>query len=208
MTAIPAETSFFRDASVFAALREQIFPELLRRYRLERRLNLWCAACSTGQEAYSLAMLLHEAFPVIANTWNLQILASDVSDERLARARAGAYSDLEIERRLPPRLLRRYFERLGNEWVVSDEIRLMVQFRRIDLCQPLPPIQPVDGLFLRNVLIYFDRRTRADILQRIRSVLKPDGYLFLGKGETLQTPQLEFQTSSLNGATFYQRCDW
>lgn len=204
MNRIPSETSFFRDAQVFEALRTQIFPHLLRRKNEERCLNIWSAACSNGQEAYSLAMLLYDSFPVFVNNWNLQILASDVSEELIAKARSGTYSDLEIQRRLPKRLVRRYFQRQGNDWVVSNEIRLMVQFRRIDLRQPLPPLPSMDLILLRNLLIYFDLDHQNQILERVSGVLKPDGYLLLGVGETLTSRNVFLPAFSIDGATFYQ----
>ncbi|MGC9504406.1 CheR family methyltransferase [Baaleninema sp.] len=204
MDNIPTETSFFRDLQVFEALRQSIFPELLRRHRLDRQLNLWSAACSSGQEAYSLAILLRDYFPLLAQNWTLNFLASDVSETMLAKARSGIYDDLEVHRRLPPKFLRRYFHQEGSQWVVSDEIRLMVQFQQIDLLQPLPPLPTMDVIFLRNLLIYFDRPTQAEILNKMRQVLAPDGYLLLGATETPLRCDTRFKPVAVDRAVFFQ----
>ncbi|OAB62764.1 hypothetical protein AY599_12375 [Leptolyngbya valderiana BDU 20041] len=204
MDNIPTETSFFRDFQVFEALRQSIFPELLRRHRLDRQLNLWCAACSSGQEAYSLAILLRDYFPLLANEWNLTILASDVSEAMLAKARSGTYTDLEVRRRLPPKFLRRYFQKQGSQWSVSDDIRLMVQFRQIDLLKPLPSLPEMDVILLRNVLIYFDRAIQAEILDKMHRVLAPDGYLLLGATETPLRCDTVFKPVSVDRTVLFQ----
>ncbi|KPQ31682.1 MAG: chemotaxis protein methyltransferase CheR [Phormidium sp. OSCR] len=206
MSQIPSETSFFRDFQVFEGLRKQIFPELLRRNYQQRQLNIWSAACSRGQEAYSLAMLLYDAFPLMVHHWTLQILASDVSDEVLRQARSGIYSDLEVKRRLPPRLRERYFRRQGNDWVVCDEIRLMVQFRRLDLRQPLPPLPKMDLVLLRNLLIYFEVPERTHLLHQVAEVIKPQGYLVLGASETLTSSFEGFRPILRDETVFYQFC--
>jgi len=201
---IPTETSFFRDLHVFDALRQFVFPELLRLRRVERKLNLWCAACSSGQEVYSLAMLLHESFPLLANHWNLQIIASDFSDEMLAKARSGMYNDLEVRRRLPPKLLQRYFHKQGNQWSVSEELRLMVDFHNIDLREPFPSLPKMDVILLRNVLIYFDRSTQAQILDRMHRAIEPDGYLVLGATETPLRCDTAFKSIAFDRSIFFQ----
>lgn len=180
---IPTETSFFRDVDVFEALRQTVFPELLRRRGNQRKLNLWSAACSSGQEPYSLALLLQAYFPLLTD-WHLKLFASDRSEEMLARSRAGCYSQTEVERRLPPQLLKRYFRQQGDFWYIADEIRLMVEFRQIDLLEKWPPLPKMDVILMRNVLIYFERSRRRSILKKVRQLLKPDGYLFLGATET------------------------
>lgn len=180
---IPTETSFFRDVDVFEALRQTVFPELLRRRGNKRKLNLWSAACSSGQEPYSLALLVQAYFPLLTH-WHLKLFASDRSEEMLARARAGCYSQTEVERRLPPQLLRRYFRQEGDLWYIADEIRLMVEFRQIDLLEKWSSLPKMDVILMRNVLIYFNRSTRRSILKKVRQLLRPDGYLFLGVTET------------------------
>lgn len=177
------ETSFFRDAHPFEALKAHLIPELMKRRAAERRLSVWCGASSTGQEPYSLALLLREAFPALSG-WDVRILATDLSTEVLAKARAGRYTRMEVGRGLPPNLLAKYFERDGTGWVLRDTVRKAVEFRQLNLLTDPPPPGSFDIVFLRNVLIYFDVPTKAGILDRVRDVLKPDGYLFLGSTET------------------------
>jgi chemotaxis protein methyltransferase CheR len=177
------ETSFFRDQTPFDVLREKILPELLQKRATERRLNIWCGAASSGQEPYTFCMMLRDHFPQLSS-WELRFLASDLSLEVLAKAKAGRYSQLEINRGMPAKLLVKYFMRAGVDWQLKDEIRNMVEFRQINLIEPWPPIGVQDIVFLRNVLIYFDVDTKRAILANVRRVLKPDGFLFLGAAET------------------------
>ncbi|MCC6641732.1 MAG: protein-glutamate O-methyltransferase CheR [Deltaproteobacteria bacterium] len=177
------ETSFFRDLHPFEALRKAIVPEILRRREVERKIHVWCGASSSGQEPYSIAMLLHEHFPQLRD-WSVVLIATDISEEMLERARAGRFSRLEVSRGLPAPLLVRYFERAGAEWKLAEEVRRMVTFRTLNLVKPWPPLPPLDLVFLRNVMLYFDLEARREILGRIRRALQPDGYLFLGAAET------------------------
>jgi chemotaxis protein methyltransferase CheR len=180
---VTTETSFFRDIYPFEALKNALLPELIERRKKERSLNIWCAACSSGQEPYSIAMLVREYFPMILN-WNLRIIASDFSSQILARARQGRYKQLEIRRGLPKALRDKYFQQQDNQWQIAPNIRQMVEFQQINLIDSLSSLPAMDIVFLRNVLIYFDTETKKSILAKIRSLLKPDGYLFLGGGET------------------------
>jgi chemotaxis protein methyltransferase CheR len=177
------ETFFFRDVYPFEALRLHLLPELMRRRASERRLDIWCAAASTGQEPYSLVMLLREHFPELAG-WTVRLLATDLSTEVLARAREGRYSQLEVNRGLPARLLVRYFRQQGAEWQIKDEIRKTVEFRPLNLIEPWPAMPAMDLVLMRNVLIYFDVDTKKQILSRVTRLLRPDGYLMLGGAET------------------------
>lgn len=177
------ETFFFRDERPFNALKTAIVPELIEKRKKEQTLNIWCAACSSGQEPYSIAMLLQEYFPQL-NHWKIHLFASDISTTILERARAGCYGKHEINRGLPPSFLKKYFHALGSEWQIKDSIRRMVEFRQLNLTTPFPSLPSMDIIFLRNVLIYFDPETKQAILARVRQVLQPDGYLFLGGGET------------------------
>jgi chemotaxis protein methyltransferase CheR len=177
------ETSFFRDILPFESLRREVLPELRRRRTAERRLRLWSAACSTGQEPYCLAMLLCEQFGPPAG-WDVRVVASDLSTEVLERARRGRYSQLEVSRGLPAPLLARYFQPQGAEWQVKDDVRRLVDYRQLNLIEPWPDLPPLDVIFLRNVLIYFDVATKRQVLGRVRRLLRPDGYLFLGGAET------------------------
>ncbi len=177
------ETSFFRDHHPFEALRQVILPQLLQRRAGEKCLNVWCAACSSGQEPFSVALLLREHFPLPPD-WRVRLIASDVSDEMLERARQGRYSRMEVNRGLPARLLVKYFEQEGPGWRLREEVRRAVEFRRINLAEAWPPLPALDVVLLRNVLIYFNVPTKQAILARVRRLLRPDGFLFLGGAET------------------------
>ena len=177
------ETLFFRDARPFEALRDHVLPELVSNSRDKQQLNIWCAACSSGQEPYSLAILAKE-FLSAHPGWSIRILASDISAEMVARSIEGIYNQLEINRGLPAPYLVKYFERQGLEWRVQDEIRQRVEFFRMNLIGTWPPLPPMDIIFLRNVLIYFDTETKKSILSKMRWLLKTEGYLFLGGAET------------------------
>ncbi len=191
-TLITTETSFFRDVRPFTSLKEVLIPLLVERRAAVRTLRFWSAACSTGQEAYSLAMLIREYFPDLTD-WRIGILASDVSSEVLERARTGSYTQMEVNRGVPTPLLMKYFRREGLRWVVCEEIRRMVDFVEINLARELPGLPPMDIVFLRNVLIYFREDVRRGVLERVARVLRPDGYLFVGGAETLITYQDLFE---------------
>jgi chemotaxis protein methyltransferase CheR len=177
------ETMFFRDAGCFAALRDDVLPELLARRAEERALRIWSAACSTGQEPYSVAMLLRESFGAL-DGWELSVLATDLSSEALRRARDGVYTQLEVSRGLPPALLERWFVREPPGWRLRPAIGGMVEFRHLNLTGPWSGLPRMDVVLFRNVLIYFDVETKRSMLRRIRRVLRPDGYLVLGASET------------------------
>ena len=199
------ETSFFRDQHPFECLRNYVLPDLLPRRAAERSLNIWSAACSTGQEPYSIAMLLREHFSEL-HDWNAQLIASDLSTGCLKRARLGRYSQMEVSRGLPAPLLAKFFSRQGLDWVVQDDVRRTIDFRQInlldlDLDLGLPQM---DIVFLRNVLIYFDKETSQQILGSIRRVLRPDGYLFLGGAETTLFLDDAFERVPLNQAGCYR----
>jgi chemotaxis protein methyltransferase CheR len=179
-----AETTFFRDVRPFETLKKTVLPQLLERRTQNRSLNIWCAASATGQEPYSIAMLLHDSFPLLAS-WNVQFIASDLSKTLLLRARKGSFTQLEVNRGLPAVLLVKYFQKNGTEWQIDARIRDMVDFREINLVKPWPCLPAMDVVFLRNVLIYFDMETRRNILARVAHILKPDGFLFLGGSETV-----------------------
>jgi chemotaxis protein methyltransferase CheR len=177
------ETSWFRDSHPFEALRTTLLPALIERRRAQRRLTIWSAACSTGQEPYSLAMLILDSFPELAS-WKIEILASDISHEAVARARAGRYSQLEVQRGLQAPTLAEHFTRDGSDWVVSDRVRTMVRFGAVNLVGSWDQVPVADIVVLRNVMIYFDHETKRQILGRVHQQLRPDGYLFLGNAET------------------------
>jgi chemotaxis protein methyltransferase CheR len=178
-----SETSFFRDHHPFETLRKVVLPDLVRRRGGERRLHLWCAACASGQEPYSLALLLQEHFAELAG-WKVALLASDFSREILARARAACYNQIEVNRGLPAALLVKYFRQHGTDWQLEADVRRRVDFQEINLVQPWPPLPRMDLILIRNVLIYFDTETKKVILGKLARLLRPDGYLLLGGSET------------------------
>lgn len=175
------ETSWFRDREPFTALTEQLLPELISARATSRKLRFWSAACSSGQEPYSLAITLQQALPA---GWNYEIVGSDISTEMIKRAEAGEFSQVEINRGLPAAQLVHYFERAGAHWRIAPSLRRNVSFTRLNLTAPLPPMPPFDIVFLRNVLIYFDVDTKRTVLRNIGRMLRPDGWLFLGAAET------------------------
>ena len=176
------ETSFFRDINPWDAFRTKVMPDLLQKREKDKVLNFWCAAASSGQEPYTVAIILRENFPQLVN-WRVNYVATDLSSEVLAKARSGVYSQIEVNRGMPANLLVRYFQRQGLEWKVTDDLRRMVEFKEMNLIGPWLPMQQLDIVFIRNVLIYFDPPTKKMILEKIRKVLRPDGYLFLGGAE-------------------------
>ena len=177
------ETLWFRDTHPFEALRTGVLPEIIQRRATEKELTIWSAACSSGQEPYTVALLIREHFPVLTN-WRMRIMATDLSGEMLGRAAAGRYSQTEMNRGMPAALLVKYFRRVGAEWQVIDAVRSMVEFRALNLARPWPYVPAADVIFLRNVLIYFDIETKRAILDRVRSALRPGGALLLGAAET------------------------
>ena len=197
------ESLFFRDTSPFEALRATIIPELLERRAQSRRLSIWCAACSSGQEPYSLAMLLAETVPQ-QDFWKIEILATDISEAMLGRARQGRFMQLEVNRGLPVQSLVKYFERDHLEWVLKPAIRAAVSFRQFNLMDDMRRLGPFDLVLCRNVLIYFDTPLKTKILAGIRFVLAPDGYLLLGSAETVFHLDEHYERKSIGKATFYQ----
>ena len=177
------ETSFFRDMPVFDSLREVVLPHLIKARAATKQLNIWCAASSSGQEPYSMLMLLRESFPQLTS-WRVNYVASDISNAMLERTRAGIYSQHEVNRGLPARLLAKHFERRGLEWQVKPELRNALDLRKINLVEDWPRMPPMDLVMIRNVLIYFDADTKRRILARIGELMRPDGLLFLGTAET------------------------
>ncbi|RLE26889.1 MAG: protein-glutamate O-methyltransferase CheR [Acidobacteria bacterium] len=198
------ETSFFRDFHPYEILRDQVLPDLIRqRRKTTRMLNIWCGACSSGQEPYSVAMVLRQVIPDI-DTWTIQLLASDFSGAMVERARKGVFKQLEVNRGLPAHLLVRYFEQHGASWWVKDEVKRMVTFFQQNLDREWTSVPQVDLLFLRNVLIYFDVETRRRILRKVRRHLRPDGFLIMGAAETTLSLDDSFKRVQFGRAAFYQ----
>jgi chemotaxis protein methyltransferase CheR len=200
------ETSFFRDGRPFELLRTVLLPALIESRRLTRSLRFWSAACSTGQESYSLAMLLQEHFPQLAG-WKFRIEGTDISAEVVEKAQAGCYHRIEINRGLPARFVVRYFDHVGEDWTAKPEIRAKCNFRQANLCASQLPFNRADDrfdvIFLRNVMLYFSQETRRTLLAGIHKVLAPDGILFLGSSEQPADPSI--WTPILAGGTCYFR---
>ena len=197
------ETSFFRDSHPFETLRAAILPGLIAKRPPGQNLAIWCAACSSGQEPFSVAMLAHEHFPELVKG-RLRIIATDLSGAVLARARDGLYTQIEINRGLPAALLTRYFDKQGLSWRLKSEIRRMVDFRQNNLVEAWPHLPALDVVFMRNVLIYFGQDTKKAILAKVRGILKPDGYLFLGSSETTLNLDTAFEPISIGKTVCYQ----
>jgi len=200
------ETSFFRDLRPFDLLRQELLPKIIEARRFHRTLRFWSAACATGQEAYSLAMMLLEHFPMLVG-WKFAIEGTDISNEVVQRAQAGRYHRIEINRGLPARFVVRYFDHAGEDWAVKPEVHKLCNFRQANLCGPTLPFNRAtdqfDVIFLRNVMLYFDQPTRRTLLAGIHRILAPDGILFLGSSE--QPTDLSLWTPVLAAGTCYYR---
>ena len=178
------ETFFFRDRAPFDLFRDTLLPRTLAARAQTRRLRIWCTAASSGQEPYSLAMLIAAAGPRLAG-WTIDIVATDLSSEILEKAKAGLYSHFEVQRGLPAQLLVKHFEQVGDQWKLDPAIVRMVDFRKLNLLQSFASLGTFDIVFCRNVLIYFDTQTKGDVLGRIAGALAPDGAMLLGAAETV-----------------------
>lgn len=197
------ETSFFRDSHPFEALRTTILPDVIKANAVRRTLNIWSAACSTGQEAYSIAMMLSEKFPELAS-WTVQILGTDLSDDVLEKARAARFSQIEINRGLPAALLAKYFRREGMQWELSPQLKSLARFTKLNLIEHWPAMPVMDVVFLRNVLIYFSPETKREILAKIRKVMAPHAVLFLGAAETTLGLDAAFERVQVGDGVFYR----
>lgn len=177
------ETHFFRDEVFYAGLRDSVLPYLVEERRATQKLTLWCAACSSGQEPYSVLMMIHEHFPELLS-WDFRFIVSDLSEHMLQRTRDGIYAQHEVNRGLPASLLTKHFVRNGLEWQVAEHLRRFLDVRLVNLTKPWGDMPTIDLLLIRNVLIYFDLTTKQTILDRCKATLAPDGFLFLGAAET------------------------
>lgn len=178
------ETSFYRDSKPFDQFRDVVIPHLIKTRSAAKRCRIWCAASSTGQEPYSLAMLLKENAAKMPG-WSFEIIATDISTEVLESAKKGEYSQFEVQRGLPIQMLMKYFEQKGDRWALKPEIKSMVQYKYFNLLESMAMLGRFDIIFCRNVLIYFDRDTKAKVLQNMSTLLPDDGFLFLGGAETV-----------------------
>jgi len=197
------DTSFFRDAATFARFKTELLPLLLRQRAQSRRLRIWSAACATGQEIYSIAMMLDE-MGLAAQGWSIDLIATDLSADAVARAEEGRYNEEEIGRGLSPLQRATWFRASGEHWRVADHLRRMVDFRVFNLLDSYGWLDDLDFVFCRNVLMYFDRAAKAAVLERMADTLAPDGLLLLGTSETTE-PLLNFFVEAPGGEGIYGR---
>lgn len=195
------ETLFFRDLGQYDALKSAILPPLIEQRKASRQLSFWSAASSSGQEAYSLAMMLLE---MGLRGWKINIVGTDLSEQILDRARQGRFMQIEVNRGLPVSYLVKYFTRHGLEWQLKDEVRQMVRFQRFDLRDGMRTLGPFDVVFCRNVLIYFDQETKKKILEGIRDTLHRGGHLLLGGAETTLSITDKFERVTVGQAVLYR----
>ncbi len=199
------ETQFFRDGAPFDAMQFKILPEVLdfrSKTSTPKRIRIWSAACSTGQEPYSIAMVLNEVLPQPAS-WDVEILATDIADATLAAAQSAVYTGIDLERTGRPKMAK-YLEKVPGGMRVVESVRRMVKFRNVNLADPLVSMGPFDMVFLRNVLIYFDTPTKKEILTRVRNCMHPWGVLFLGSTENMLETDVGFVGQEHCRATVYR----
>jgi len=198
------ETLWFRDRAPFDALREHIIPRFVKEKAARRQLRIWSAACSSGQELYSVALMLEENFPELRHGWRVELVGTDFSADMVKRAGEALYSTLEMNRGLPASLMVRYFDREGADWRLKPGIRSRARFSRMNLAEAWPPLGKFEVVLLRNVLIYFDIETKVKILRSASRQLATGGYLLLGGAETAVGLCPELEPERLGGATFYR----
>ncbi|MFC7333248.1 protein-glutamate O-methyltransferase [Rhodocista pekingensis] len=178
------ESSFFRDQKPFDLFKSVVLPLQMPSRQAKKSIRIWSAACSSGQEAYSLLMTLNDEGHKVAG-WKFDIVGTDISAEMVAKAKAGLYTQFEVQRGLPITHLVKYFKQVGDKWQISDDLRARVQFREYNLLSDLSPLGQFDVIFCRNVLIYFDQPTKTKVLEAMARMLPPDGVLYLGGAETV-----------------------
>lgn len=198
------ETSFYRDLHPFQALKATVLPELIERRGKERTLSIWSNACSSGQELYSIAMLIKENFSELAS-WKLKLIGTDLSSKILERAKSGVFNQTEMNRGLPMQLLLKYFTKDGVQWRIAEEIRNMIDVQALNLIEPFPSsMQKMDVVFLRNVLIYFSPEMKTSILNKVHASLAKDGYLFMGNAETIVNLNVKFEKQLIGNAVCFR----
>ncbi|KLN59017.1 chemotaxis protein CheR [Kiloniella spongiae] len=186
------ESFFFRDQKPFDQFKDLVLPHMLEKRAASKTIRIWSAACSSGQEPYTLAMLLKEAGPALAG-WKIEIIATDLSNEILNKAKEGVYTQFEVQRGLPINLLVKYFQQNGDRWQIDSSIRNMVTFKSFNLLESPAMLGKFDIVFCRNVLIYFDQPTKSVVLKNIAKQMPDDGFLYLGGAETVLGISDEFQ---------------
>jgi chemotaxis protein methyltransferase CheR len=179
------ETSFFRDLKPFDLFENTIMPHMLTERAAKKSIRIWCAACSSGQEPYSLAMILREKFGAKIAGWKIEIVATDISDDILTTARNATYSQFEVQRGLPITMLMKYFEQAGEQWKIKDDLKSMIRFSNFNLLNEMSLLGTFDIIFCRNVLIYFDEKTKGKVLANLAGRMEKDGFLLLGGAETV-----------------------
>jgi chemotaxis protein methyltransferase CheR len=197
------ETLWFRDAHPFETLQTTIMPELIAKRAATRTIDIWCAAASTGQEPYTIAMILKDAFPQL-NGWRIRILGTDISPSALEKAHLGTYSQMEMGRGLPAKYMVNYFSRQGVNYQINPNIRAMVDFKLFNLAGNWPVMGPFDLVFIRNVLIYFNQETKNQIINKAEKLLRPDGKLFLGSTESLLNISHNLERETYGKTTCYR----
>lgn len=197
------ETSFFRDNTPFETLRNHILPDVLKRRSAERRIRVWCGACSTGQEPYSIALTWLDHFAAY-HSWDFRVIASDICEDVLRKASEGLFSTLEVQRGLSAQALSRHFVSEGDHFRIKPDVRRLVEFKRHNLCQRADIVSDVDIVFLRNALIYFDATFKKNILQEAHRVLADGGILFLGTAETADIRTGQWKREILGQAAVYR----
>ena len=178
------ESFFFRDNTPFDLFKDKVLPELMKRNASSRKIKIWCAAASTGQEPYSIAMIIKEMGVKLAG-WDIEIFGTDLSNKVLEKARMGLYSQFEVQRGMPIKYLMKYFNQVGEMWQISDELKSMVKYKPMNLLDNYIGLYNYDVVFCRNVLIYFEPDMKTKVLEKVRKAMKPDGTLFLGAAETV-----------------------
>ncbi len=197
------ETSFFRDHCLFDALRETVVPQLIKSNSAERKLRIWSAAASTGQEAYSIAMLLCEHFLTL-ESWDVKIVGTDISRPAIGCARRGSYRRLEVNRGLPARMLVKYLTRDGEEWEIAPKLKSMCEFRYANLCATLPALPTFDLVLLRNVLLYFTPQDRKSVFRGVHQHTSERGYVMLGASEQAEDSTTLFHAEFTKQCYFYR----
>lgn len=197
------ETLFFRDIKPFESLRKEVLPALIKSNADTKSIRIWSAACSTGQEPYSLAMLIKENFPQLAS-WRVSITATDLSETVLKKAKSASYNQIEVNRGLPAPLLFKYFKQENSLWIIKEEIRKMVEFKKLNLIENWPLTPSFDIIMIRNVLIYFDLETKRSILNKIKDRIKKTGTLILGSSESTVSIDQSWTPVKLADSIIYQ----
>ncbi len=198
------ETLFFRDNTPFEELASTFIPEISQLRQSQKSLRIWCAACSTGQEPYSILMLLHDKFPQLVANWNIELLCTDLDNQVLKRAQEGVYTSFEVQRGLSAQLRQKYFDPDGSNWKIKESLKKCMTFKQLNLVKDYGAIGQFDIVFCRNVLIYFEPQTKKTILERIARHIQPHGLLFLGAAETVLGITQEFQRTGGTRSAVYQ----